>query len=73
MKAKRFKDLSSRGKPWASIGIAVSVIVVVAAERDIQHRPSSELNGSRAMWRLMCLNAIGALSYFRWGRRASEA
>jgi hypothetical protein len=70
MKAKRFKDLSPSGKLWASIGIAVSLILVVAAERDIQHRPSSELKGSKAIWRLICLNAIGALSYFRWGRRA---
>ena len=70
MKAKHFKDLSPSGKLWASIGIAVSLILVVAAERDIQHRPSSELKGSKAIWRLICLNAIGALSYFRWGRRA---
>lgn len=70
MKSRRFSDLSPTGKLWASITIVVSLILVVAAERDIQLRPSHELRGSKTIWRLVCLNAIGALSYFRWGRRA---
>jgi hypothetical protein len=72
MKSKRFKDLSAPDKAWASAVIGVSLLVVAAAQRDLQHRAPSELNGSKLMWRLVCLNALGALAYFRWGRRASS-
>ncbi len=72
MKAKRFKDLSSSGKVWASTLIAVGVVLVTAAERDIQRRSADELVGSKLMWRAVCLNALGAVSYFRWGRRNAK-
>ena len=65
----RFEDLSPRGKRLATLAGAVSVVVIAAAERDLQHRSEEELNGSKLMWRLLCLNALGALSYFKWGRR----
>jgi len=51
------------------ITIAVALVVIVAAERDIQRRPEAEVRGSKLLWRLVSLNALGALSYFRWGRR----
>jgi hypothetical protein len=69
VKAKRFSELSLSGKLWASILIAVSLVLVIAAERDIQHRSADEVTGSKLMWRVACLNALGALTYFRWGRR----
>ncbi len=49
--------------------IVVSLGVVAAAERDIQHRPADQVRGSKLLWRLVCLNALGSASYFRWGRR----
>jgi hypothetical protein len=51
---------------------AVSVALVLAAERDIGRRSETELRGSKRMWRLLCLNALGAITYFRWGRRVSH-
>ena len=72
MKTKRFKDLSLRSKVWASILIAFSLVLVTAAERDIQRRSADELTGSKLMWRAVCFNALGALSYFRWGRRDAK-
>lgn len=48
--------------------IAASVGLVAAAERDIHRRPADEVRGSKLLWRLLSLNALGAASYFRWGR-----
>jgi hypothetical protein len=64
-----FKDMSPLGRISASLLIGVSVVLVIAAQRDIGRRPAAELRGGKPMWRLLCLNALGALSYFRWGRR----
>jgi hypothetical protein len=72
MKAKHFKDLSPSGKVWASLLIGLSLLLVAAAERDIQRRSPADVNGSRLTWRFLCLNALGALAYFRWGRRSAE-
>jgi hypothetical protein len=73
MKSKPFKDLSTRGKAWASGVIGVSLAIVAAAQRDLQHRAPSEIKGNKLLWRLICLNALGALCYFGWGRRAIPA
>ncbi len=53
----------------AAIVIAVSLVLVIAAERDIQRRPATEMRGNKLLWRIVCLNAIGAINYFGWGRR----
>jgi hypothetical protein len=66
---KSFKEMSPAGRMWASMLILASVALVVAAERDIGRRTAAELRGGKPIWRLLCLNALGALSYFRWGRR----
>ena len=70
--SKRFSELSPSQRSWASVAIAVSLVLVAAAERDIQRRPASEVRGSKLLWRLVCLNALGALGYFGWGRRATQ-
>jgi hypothetical protein len=72
-RATSLKELSPAGRLWASVLIAVSLGLVVAAERDIQRRPAAEVRGSKRMWRLVCLNALGAASYFRWGRTTGDA
>jgi hypothetical protein len=66
---KSFKELSPAGRISASLAIAVSVLLVIGAQRDIGRRAPAELRGNKWLWRLLCLNALGALSYFRWGRR----
>jgi hypothetical protein len=71
-KSKSFKDLSPARRFWASVLIALSLGLVSAAERDIQRRPPAQVRGSKLMWRLVCLNALGAVGYFRWGRRAAQ-
>jgi hypothetical protein len=66
---KPFSEYSPSQRVWIIVVFAVSLGLVVAAERDIQHRSDDQVRGSRALWRLACLNALGAVSYFRWGRR----
>jgi hypothetical protein len=70
MRSKQgFKEMSLLGRIRAALLIAASVALVAAAERDISRRKATELRGSKLMWRLLCFNAIGAIGYFRWGRR----
>jgi hypothetical protein len=68
---KSLKEMSPRERALTLTAIVVSLVVISAAERDIQRRSDAEVNGSRWLWRLVSLNALGALSYFRWGRRGS--
>jgi hypothetical protein len=69
MSKRRWSDRSAAGKAVAIVLIAVSVLFVLATERDIQRRPVDDIRGSRFLWRLVSLNALGALAYRRFGRR----
>jgi hypothetical protein len=66
-----FKALAPARRAGASALIAVALALVFTAERDIQRRPSSEVRGSKLIWRVLCLNAVGALGYLLWGRRSA--
>lgn len=55
-----------------AVVIAAAVGLVAAAERDIQRRPADEVRGSKLLWRVLSLNALGAASYFRWGRSTKQ-
>jgi hypothetical protein len=69
--SRQLKENYSAKRIWAPVVIALSLGLVAAAQRDLQRRPADEVRGSKLLWRLVCLNALGAASYFRWGRRAS--
>ena len=61
---------ASRGGRIAALcTLAVSLAIVAAAERDLHGRAAAQVRGDKRIWRLVCLNALGALAYFRWGRR----
>ncbi len=64
-----FSDLSPRQRVAALAVGAVSVALVVTAERDLHHRSADEIRGGKWLWRVVCLNALGALAYFGCGRR----
>ncbi len=49
--------------------LAASLGLVAAAQRDLHQRSDGEVRGSRRLWRALCLNALGAVAYFAWGRR----
>jgi hypothetical protein len=53
----------------ATAAILVSLGIVGVAQRDLKRRPSEQVRGNRLLWRLLSLNALGAIAYFRWGRR----
>jgi hypothetical protein len=69
VKSKRFKDLSPRGKALTSVILAISLVIIGLAQTDIQRRDESEIRGGKLPWRLVSLNALGALGYLAWGRR----
>lgn len=68
---KKFKDLSPPQRVVAVIVLVISLGLVATAERDLQRRPEEEVRGHKWLWRLVCLNAVGALTYLRWGRRSA--
>lgn len=67
----QFQGLPPKQKATTAAAIAISVVVVLAAERDVQKRPGDAIRGPKLLWRLVCLNALGAVLYFRVGRRPS--
>jgi hypothetical protein len=69
---RQFKDLSPARRFWVPGVIAAAVALVAAAEVDIQRRPAGEVRGSKLLWRVLSLNALGSASYFRWGRRTTQ-
>jgi hypothetical protein len=69
---------TSDQRPWwrspkATSLIIVGLAVVVVAERDIQQRAPEEIRGNKLLWRLVSLNALGALAYLKWGRTTPNA
>ncbi len=64
-----FKAIPPKRRIPALVVLGVSLVVVGAAQRDIQARPTDQLRGPKLLWRLLCLNALGAIGYFGWGRR----
>jgi hypothetical protein len=68
-----FSELSTPRRIGIVLLGAIQVSLLVAAQVDIQRRPAAQINGSKTVWRLICLlNTVGPLSYFRWGRRNEE-
>jgi hypothetical protein len=66
---KKFEE-RSRAEQLTIVAVSLAAASLVAsAERDLQRRPAEQVRGSKTLWRLLCLNAIGAAVYFCWGRR----
>jgi phospholipase D-like protein len=69
-KSRRWSELSTPGRVGTGVLGTVQLALLVAAQVDIQRRSAREINGSKTVWRLVCLlNFVGPLSYYRWGRR----
>ena len=63
------KPRSPQQRSLAVVLIAVSLGLVAVAERDLHRRPDKQVRGDKRLWRVVCLNAIGAVGYLLWGRR----
>jgi hypothetical protein len=48
--------------------LALSLAVVAMAQNDLRRRPANHIRGRKAIWRLLSLNALGAMIYLSWGR-----
>jgi len=68
---KKFSEYSPPQQLLLAVLILLSLLLVGAAERDLQHRPAEQVRGRKLIWRLLCLNALGSATYLRWGRRAA--
>ncbi len=66
-------DGDIRSKSIAASLIVASVVIVGVAERDVHSRPGQEIRVSKRIWRLVSLNAIGALAYLMTGRSRQPA
>lgn len=73
MRKKRFGEYSLPGKVVLLILSAVSLAIIASAERDLHGRAVEDVRGSRRLWQLVSLNALGALAYLRFGRRPRPA
>lgn len=70
---RRRPNRDIRPKFIAATLIAASLVIVGVAERDLHSRPGQEIRGSKGIWRLVSLNAIGALVYLMIGRSRQTA
>ena len=48
--------------------LALSLAIVAVAQNDLRRRPASNVRGQKTVWRLVSLNAIGAMIYLCWAR-----
>lgn len=69
MRKQRYSEMTGAGKAAVLLIAAISLVIIGRAERDIASRDDDEVRGSRAAWRLVSLNALGAIAYLRFGRR----
>jgi hypothetical protein len=69
MSNTRWSERSTSERGLIIALFTVSIAIVAVAQRDLHGRSDNQVRGSKAVWRLVCLNALGALAYFRWGRR----
>jgi hypothetical protein len=72
LRKRRYSELGDAGKAAVLVIAAVSLVIVATAERDIGQREADEVRGSRGLWRVVSLNALGAIAYLRFGRRRQE-
>jgi hypothetical protein len=66
---KRFGDRSPAEKGLIGLLLLAALAIVGFAERDLQGRADEEIRGPKLVWRLVSLNALGALAYLGIGRR----
>lgn len=76
MKARKksWKELSPMAKFGTITAAVVQLSLLIAAQRDISHRPAEEIRGSKALWRAATLiNFVGPGTYFTVGVKRRPA
>ena len=68
-----YRGLSPRRQRALWLLLAVEVVLITAAQRDIHRRPAAEIRGPKLLWRLIATqNFLGPAAYFGFGRRPSR-
>lgn len=71
---KTWKELSPMAKFGTITAAVVQLSLLIAAQRDISHRPAEQIRGSKTLWRLATLvNFVGPGSYFTFGVKRGTA
>jgi hypothetical protein len=53
--------------------VGLEIVLIAAAERDIQRRPADKIRGPKLLWRALATqNIIGPAAYLILGRRRSR-
>ena len=66
----QYQRLSPTARRVVWVLLAVEVVLITAAERDIQRRPPEGIRGPKLLWRAVATqNVIGPAAYFGFGRR----
>jgi hypothetical protein len=62
---------AARRAVWALL--AVELVLIAAAERDIQRRPADRIRGPKLLWRVVATqNLVGPAAYVSLGRRRTR-
>ena len=62
---------TARRAVWALL--AVELVLIAAAERDIQRRPADRIRGPKLLWRVVATqNLVGPAAYLVLGRRRTR-
>jgi hypothetical protein len=74
--ARRWSDLSDRNRKVIIAAAVGEAVLKTAVLIDISRRPASQIRGSKRMWIIAAVvvnsAGLGSLSYFAFGRRASQ-
>jgi len=65
-----YRGLSPRARVGLWVLVVIEVILIVAAQRDIQSRPAAGIRGPKLLWRVIATqNVVGPAVYYMFGRK----
>jgi hypothetical protein len=68
-----YRGLSPREQRGLWVLVVLELILIVAAQRDIQRRAAADIRGPKLLWRVIATqNLVGPLAYYVIGRKASK-
>lgn len=71
--AAQYNRLSPTARSAVWVLLALEVVLIGVAERDIQRRPADRIRGPKLLWRaVVTQNVIGPAAYFGFGRRGGR-
>ncbi|HXD66082.1 MAG TPA: hypothetical protein VNV17_15780 [Solirubrobacteraceae bacterium] len=71
--AEQYHRLSPTARSAVWVLLAIELVLIGVAERDIQRRPADRIRGPKLLWRaVVTQNFIGPAAYFGFGRRGGR-